>query len=332
METQENQPQPQVEADKTPQISSLSMGLLFGVACVLSFALFASTRADLIQHAEEKAQLAAVSAPVIEDPYANVTLEARSAYVLDVTSGTMLYGLNPDVQLPLASITKVPLVLAAVEVLNPDETIRISRGAVERGEGGGLGTGDEWRAQDLVDFTLLMSSNAGAEALAEAANERLAARFGVPTETATVWRMNELARALGLSHTYFLNPSGLDASATQPGAVSTAREIVTLMAYAAEKWHFFASTKESTLMLGPLNGEKLVVTNTNDALSDIPSLILGKTGYTDLAGGNLAVVYEAAPERPVAIVVLGSSQQGRFSDMRTLIETTKKAFSAAALK
>ncbi len=65
--------------------------------------------------------------------------------------------------------------------------------------------------------------------------------------------------------------------------------------------------------------------NTNEALGEIPGLLMGKTGFTDLAGGNLAVVFEAGPARPIVVVVLGSTREGRFADMRILVETTLRA-------
>jgi D-alanyl-D-alanine carboxypeptidase len=47
-------------------------------------------------------------------------------------------------------------------------------------------------------------------------------------------------------------------------------------------------------------------------------LIASKTGYTDLAGGNLAVAFDAGVNRPIVIAVLGSSREERFSDVEKL--------------
>ena len=51
-------------------------------------------------------------------------------------------------------------------------------------------------------------------------------------------------------------------------------------------------------------------------------MILSKTGDTDLAGGNLAVAYDAGINEPIIIVVLGSTQEGRFADVATLASST----------
>jgi D-alanyl-D-alanine carboxypeptidase len=60
----------------------------------------------------------------------------------------------------------------------------------------------------------------------------------------------------------------------------------------------------------------------------ISGIAASKTGYTDLAGGNLAVIFEIAPMHPIAISVLGSSTAGRFADVRKLAETAVKYFGA----
>jgi len=57
-------------------------------------------------------------------------------------------------------------------------------------------------------------------------------------------------------------------------------------------------------------------------LGAIPGIIMGKTGYTDLAGGNLAVVFDAGVGHPVVAVVMGSTQDGRFSDMKQLVSAS----------
>ena len=54
----------------------------------------------------------------------------------------------------------------------------------------------------------------------------------------------------------------------------------------------------------------------------IPGLLGGKTGYTNLAGGNLAVIYDAGLNHPIVVVVLGSTLEGRFGDVETLVDAT----------
>jgi D-alanyl-D-alanine carboxypeptidase len=53
---------------------------------------------------------------------------------------------------------------------------------------------------------------------------------------------------------------------------------------------------------------------------------MGKTGYTDLAGGNLGIVADVVSGHRIVAVVLGSTRDGRFADMRTLIRATEATF------
>ena len=60
--------------------------------------------------------------------------------------------------------------------------------------------------------------------------------------------------------------------------------------------------------------------------SAISRLLLSKTGYTDLAGGNLALVFDAGIRHPVAVVVLGSSKEARFTDGIALVNAALAHF------
>ncbi|MCX6789964.1 MAG: hypothetical protein NTV60_00350, partial [Candidatus Kaiserbacteria bacterium] len=58
--------------------------------------------------------------------------------------------------------------------------------------------------------------------------------------------------------------------------------------------------------------------------------LLSKTGYTELAGGNLALVFDAGIEHPIAVVVLGSSKEARFTDGTALINATLAHFAGVS--
>ncbi len=269
------------------------------------------------------ANVAAVETPQHQDAYGTLELQGKGIYVTDLANGKTLFAREPNAQLPLASITKVALALVVSEVLSLDEIVTISREAVIRGEGG-ITMGEEWVTRDLIEYMLIASSNTAAEGLAEAADSRLREKYlEAPRGKAAVWRMNSLARRLGLQSTYFVNPSGLDESTTQAGALGSSKDIAALFAYALRaNRDLFAGTARGGEVLGPLNMPKKEAHNTNEALSSIPNIIMGKTGLTDLAGGNLAIVFDAGINHPVVIVVLGSTPDGRFEDMKKLVATT----------
>ncbi len=261
------------------------------------------------------------------DRFSGLSLRAKAAIVIDIKTGTTLFELNPDAQLPLASLTKVPLVLTVSEVLRNDAVILIPYDTAPAGSAERLAQGEKWKVGDIIDFTLVASSNGGAEILADSANKALYDLYPESSESgATLWRMNKLAETLGLTRTYFLNASGLDLSLTQSGAYGSARDMARLFAYAASAQpSLFAGTARNGLVLTSANGQNHTSAfNTNKAEGAIPGLILGKTGYTDLAGGNLAVVFDVGLGETVVAVVLGSTQEGRFEDMQKLVEAARE--------
>lgn len=272
----------------------------------------------------QEAQVAAAAA--LAPSFPDVTLRAQAAYVVDLTDNRVLYSLNPDVQLPLASITKVPLALAVAESLPLDTVITIPRDTAPKGSIERLAAGEKWLVSDILTYTLVSSSNIGAEILAEAADGAVHARFpDSPPEGATLWRMNALARELGLNRTYFLNVSGLDLSASQAGAYGTARDVANLFAYAVSTdSSVFGGTARDGVLITSVDGADTAAINTNTALDSIHGVVMGKTGFTDLAGGNLAIVFEVGPAHPVVAVVLGSTESERFEDMKQLVHATEQ--------
>lgn len=300
----------------------LALLLLFCASAGLTTAYFVNTSA-----AQAQAAAAAQAAAEASDPFRDIPLEAESAYVLDLTNGHVLYSKNEDVQLPLASITKVALALAVSEALSPDNVITIPYDTAPPGSAERLGKGERWRVGDVLTFTLVASSNGGADILASAADEGIRLRHPqAPAGAATLWRMNDLARELGLTRTYFLNDNGLDVSTTQAGAYGSARDVAGLLSYAvSNNPSVFAGTARDGLLLTSIGGSRTSAFNTNQALGSIPGLVMGKTGYTDLAGGNLGIVFDAGPAHPVVAVVLHSSEAGRFQDMRHLVSAALEA-------
>lgn len=309
-------------------VTRLSLQYLSGAAALvlLFFASASVTVAYLsdTQPVSAASQAAGAAASAGENSFPDVTLTAQSAYVLDLTTNRVLYSKNPEVQLPLASLTKVPLVLAVLDALRPDAQITILPHTTPDGAPVRLPSGLQFRAQELVNFTLVASSNEGADILSKAAEDALRVKYPqAPSGNAVVWRMNDIAKSLGLSHMFFLNTSGLDLSSTQAGAYGSAREVAVLFGHAASTApEIFGQTSRDTIKIKASTGETVTAVNTDEALPAIPGTIMGKTGYTTLAGGNLAVVFEAGPAHPIVAVVLHSTQTGRFEDIKRLVEAT----------
>ncbi len=264
------------------------------------------------------AQTAAAAAPTQTPPPPHVT--AQSAIIYDVPSGTVLYAKNEAVQLPLASITKLMTAVVVRETLQSDDVIAIAPEALERDGDSGLLAQQLWRVGSLLDLTLVESSNDGAQALALAAASPIRTKYPGASPDAFVWRMNDLAQTLGLTQTYYLDPTGLDVSDTMASAYGSALDVAHLIAYMVKAYpDLLSATSERSIEVSDASGTTYTVLNTDKA-TDIPGLIGGKTGYTDLAGGNLAIVFDADIGHPVIVVALHSTKEGRFEDVRALTE------------
>ncbi|MFA6272891.1 MAG: hypothetical protein WC673_00125 [Candidatus Paceibacterota bacterium] len=272
------------------------------------------------------------SLPATSNLFDKLNLEAKAVIVFDALENKIIYSLNSEEQLPLASLTKIMTAIVAREILPDYATVTIDSDSLKKEGDSGLRVGEKWRVRDLLDFTLLVSSNDGAASLAAAVGA-VSAGVGQNTEGVVVGavarendfikKMNEKARALGLVQTYFLNETGLDLQTQVSGSYGSARDVATLLTYAVEKYpDLFEATRLPTMEVSPLDGKSREAKNTNEAVARIPGLIASKTGFTDLAGGNLAILMDAGLGHPIAIVVLGSSEQGRFSDVEKLASTT----------
>jgi D-alanyl-D-alanine carboxypeptidase (penicillin-binding protein 5/6) len=168
----------------------------------------------------------------------------------------------------------------------------------------------------------MSSSNDGAFALASAAGNVLKPNSGAHS---FVEAMNIRAEEIGLHETYFRNPTGLDISETEAGAYGSARDMAFLMEYIVKNEpDILTFTREDVARVYSKTGGFHDAENTNDYIDEIPGLIGSKTGYTDLAGGNLVVAFDAGLNRPIVVVVLGSSQEDRFTDVMELVNAAKE--------
>ena len=256
------------------------------------------------------------------DMFAEVHLEAQSAYVWDVREQRVLYNKDADTKLPLASITKLMTAMVAYELLEGTDAVEITTEALHQDGDSGLLGGETFSMQNLTDLTLITSSNDGAYALAAAAGASLFPDRNA--EQTFVRAMNIRAEDIGLSQTRFYNTTGLDVSETQSGAYGSARDVTFLMEHIITTYpSLLESTREDFTHIANDSGAAHAAQNTNAYTEAIPGLIASKTGYTTLAGGNLVVAFDAGLNRPIIVSVLGSSREGRFRDVLALTRAAR---------
>ncbi len=266
----------------------------------------------------------AISEAIKEDTnyFDKMAVGAEAVYVWDVSTQKALYTKNSQAQLPLASLTKLMTGIVAYETYGATAIVPITLAAITQEGENGFADGDAWDAKSLLDFTLMTSSNDGAYALAAAAGKALNRATNDP-EKVFIDRMNAKAKELGLTQTYFTNPTGLDTSEAESGSYGSARDVAFLMEYIVQHApEILETTDEKSSRFTDKKGSLFTGTNTNQEVDNFTNLLGSKTGYTVLAGGNLVVSFDAGLNHPIVIVVLGSSRDGRFSDVAELTKRT----------
>lgn len=250
---------------------------------------------------------------------ADVKIRGQAAFVYDVQAKRALYQKNPDTVLPLASITKLMTALLTHELIASDKTITIPNGAISQSGSSGLAAGERFTSQALSDYALLSSSNDAAFAMAAAVGTALGGTTN-PADT-FVAGMNLRAQELGLMTLKFYNPTGLDLTTTTAGAVGSARDVSFLMEYIVTSYpSILEPSTFTTTRIYDKDGAYHSAENTNPNITQIPNLLGSKTGYTDLAGGNLTIAFDAGFNRPIIVTVLGSTYDERFSDVLSLVK------------
>ena len=233
----------------------------------------------------------------------------------DATTGKTLLAVNANTEMPMASTTKIMTAVVALTFGTLDQPISVGQDAVALDNQGtsicGLQLGDVLSLREMLYCLMLPSGDDAAVAIADGVGG---------SQAGFVSLMNLEVGMLGLSHTHYANPHGLD----QPGHYTSAADLVKLTEYAMSSPTFAKIVNTSALTI-PASAahHKYTLTNTNELLAGEPFAYRGaigvKTGYTGGAGYCLVFV-AARPQGTLIGVVLGESlYDGRFTDATSLL-------------
>ena len=240
-------------------------------------------------------------------------IEGAAAIVMDVKTKKVYIEKSIRIPLPVASITKVATALVTLTHLEEDDTIQIKAQDIPTIGGARLSVGEIWNVRDLIAYSLITSSNEASNALARTVQEKKNTPFST--------LMNAFAQKHNLTQTSFINPSGLDIHEGLAGSTSSAYDIAEMLVLLYTLHPDIAQLSgRSEVTFSPYTNEKHTAVNTNTAIEKIDGVKVSKTGYTDLSGGSLAVIVDRGYINPVVVVVLGSTRNGRFSDVIALID------------
>ena len=249
---------------------------------------------------------------------ADTGVQSEAGIVMDMDSGTVLFGQNLHAQRAPASITKVLTALVVVENANLDDTITYSHDAVYNVESGSgnknaIEEGDQMTVRDALHHMLLTSSNQSANALAEHVG---GSRDGF------VEMMNEKAAELGCTESHFANPSGLNDETQLTTVYDMA--LIGRAAYENETLLEIATAKSYRLPATANNPDGVTIYMEHQMMDEdtefyYPYTITGKTGYTSIAGQTLLTYAEKDGRRQIA-VTMKSTQFTHYSDTISLMD------------
>jgi serine-type D-Ala-D-Ala carboxypeptidase (penicillin-binding protein 5/6) len=217
---------------------------------------------------------------------------ARAAIVIDARDGTVMFAKHPDAERSIASTTKLMTALLALEQAKPNDVFTApDYNAMPAESRINLREGEQMTVHDLLEALLLESANDAAETLAEGVSG---------SREAFVDEMNDRAAELGLEHTSYANPIGLDES----GNYSSARDLADLARVLLRRPRFarIVDMPEAQLESG---SHPRVVENRNDLIAAYPWVSGVKTGYTANAGNVLVGAADGPGGARVISVVLG---------------------------
>jgi len=249
---------------------------------------------------------------ITEEPKINVEVVAKAVYVKELNTGKVLYAKNENEVLPLASLTKIMTAVVAIKNGDDNQLVKISEEDLNIEGEYYLYSDEVFKLKDLIKITMSGSVNDTATAISGVLNNK---KYFVD-------EMNSTAKRIGLGNSYFRNPTGLDIESIIPSATGSAKDVATLLQYALINYpEIFDSTTIESFSIKSTDGIVHKIDNTNKITGQINGLIASKTGYTDSAGGNLALIVDKGLNEPVAIVILGSTNSTtRFDDALKILE------------
>jgi len=239
-------------------------------------------------------------------PYLNL----KAALLVDYENGQVLYAKNAEAVRPIASLSKLVTAMVLMDSgLDLKKTMKITKQDAHRSSRSRLRVGYELTLYDLLHAALMNSDNRAARAIARAVS-------GSYADFAK--EMNRKVKRLGLEHTVFHEPTGLDSR-----NVSTAHEIAKILHYAYDYPLIREITSKRTYRVKIQNRKRTYrgMANTNLLIHSKYKVLSGKTGYIRAADYCLATLVKDKSGRRLTAVVLGvPGDKLRFRECRKLID------------
>ena len=241
-----------------------------------------------------------------------IEVDVPGAYLMEATTGKVLYSKGEYSSASPASVTKVMTLLLVCEALSDsmiclDDNVAISAYAASMGGSQVfLEEGERMTVEDLIKCTVIASANDAAVALAE---------LVAGNEDAFVKKMNERARSLGLKNTRFENVTGLDDTTTEH--YSCPADIAKM---SAELLKYDIILKYSSLWQDTIRNGEFTLTNTNRLVRYYDGCNGLKTGSTDKAGFCISATAERDGMQLIAVIMGAETRDIRNAEARSMLD------------
>ena len=240
-------------------------------------------------------------------------IRAKSSYLCDYATGTLIYAQNETAHLPIASMCKIMTLILSFEaidegVIRMDEEIMVSeRAASMGGSQVFLEANAKYPVKELIKSIVVCSANDSCVAMAE----RVAG-----SEAVFIDKMNEKAKQLGANDTLFANCTGLPKEPQYSCAKDVAIMLKELLKH--EEYYEFGGVWMEKFQHP--KGRYTEITNTNKLVRFYDGCDGGKTGFTNQAGFCLAATAKRNDMRIISVVIGEENSANRFEDVRTMFD------------
>lgn len=240
---------------------------------------------------------------------------AKSAYLMEFTSGKVIYAKNEHEQLYPASMTKMMGLLLIFEALHNgklswEDTITTSEHAASMGGSQVfLEVNEQMSVKDMVKSICIASANDAMVAMAEKVGG---------THDGFVNMMNEKAKALGLSDTHFMNATGLHDPKHYTSAYDMAMIAQALIKEGQDELLEITSTYDAYIRESSDN--KFWLVNTNKLLKQYPGVDGLKTGFTQEAMSCITVTAKKNELRLISVVMGEPTSKQRNAEIKTMLD------------
>ncbi len=252
-----------------------------------------------------------------------VEVKAKSAVLMEATTGEVLMSMNEHEKVYPASVTKIMSLLLITEAIDQGkialtDVVTASKEASQKGGSQiWLKEGEQMTVDDLLKATAVASANDACTALGE---------FVAGSETAFVKMMNDRAKELGMNDTVFENCTGLDDTAENH---TTSAYDVALMS--AELIKHDRIRNYTTIWMDTLRGGETQLVNTNKLIRFYEGATGLKTGTTSKAGCCVSATAQRDGISLIAVVMGSESSNDRFDGAKAMLDWGFANYSAVEL-